>query len=389
MRRGFTLIELMVASVIAFTLVAAAAALASAMANNVTRGEEQADLGTRSAIAHAFLQTMLAGAAYDWNTSESVSATTSTGSFGTANCTSGTGMCPSATELPLKICKSSTVSAAVCDAPVTTEADAIVTYIPRDPVIEAMTVVNGGTSALPVDLGTLSCNTVTNQQLVVSGTNSNDWATNDLVLVSKSGHTTIGRILTNLAAGTGTTRDLTVEFAGGLDGDDGGVTGCSVKSSLKSAAIFRITQVILKLDESTTSSNFRSLVMAKRNTSADGTTFVPIITNIDDFQARFDIVRVTTANAASFCTSDTSDVFLGGTTACSGERLNAAAGTNLNRVVGLKLALSLRTAVETENRTVTVPVLFDRASGSISPSTDKRLHRVVNVYVGLPNATNF
>jgi type II secretory pathway pseudopilin PulG len=385
--KGFTLVELMVGAVIAFILVAAASELAAAMARSVKKVEEQSDLGIRMSLAHSFLQSELGAMAYNWNVSQAVG-TADTGSLGAGNCATSTGICATTggNFFPIRICNSATVDTATCAAPTTSTADALWTYTPRDPVVEALRITGGSTGTLPLD-----CSFTTNPaSLKVSGKNSSNWAAGDFVLVSKNNHVSIGRLTAALAA------DVTDPVAGrtisidlnpssntaGVGADDGGRTAnCSIRGSLLGASVMRIQQVIVKLDETT-----KTLMWGTRNNSTSTLSFAPIVSNVDDFQVRFDIAKINaTSKAGSFCTTDTDALWAGGPiSTCGNEALNDNVASNINRVVGLRLALVMRTGVETENALRSIPYQFDRTGPAAS---DKRLRRIVNIYLGLPNAS--
>ncbi len=396
--RAFTLVELMVASAIAAILVAAGAELASAMARNVKKSEEQSEIGVRGAIAHSFLQSELGSAAYNWNTPQAIGLT-NTGSFGPGNCASTTGICALAGGkfFPLRICKSSTVGSTTCDDPVVTEADALMTYTPRDPLVEAVRIRSmGDLSAIPT-----SCGLTNPAALRISGKNSRLWAAGDFVLVSHQGHSSIAVVAADFAADTteptgGRTISLdfdTTNSGSGLGIDDGDRPECNPRASLLTASVMRIQQVIVKLDETPGSPTFKNLLVRKRVSTADTSGFSPIISNVDDFQVRLDLARITTVvspavAATSFCTVDNTSIFAGGAiAACGGDRLNADPTTlNSLRVIGMNIALVLRTSVQTENGVSPIPFQFDRTGPTAS---DKRFRRIVSNYVGLPNASSF
>ena len=391
--RGFTLIEVIVASTIAFILVAAAAEMSSAMGRSVRKVEAQADLGVRTAIAHGFMQRELAPMAFNWNVTAVTNTTTgaSTGSFGSGNCNPATKICSLIGNdyYPIRICKSSTVSSTTCDAPSPTEADAVVSFMPRDPVIEAMVIRSKGDGlAFPTDC-TLATNPVS---VKVSGTNTLQWADGDLVLVSKANHVSLGVLKTSL----GTNADLALQRvisidlgatsgSGGLNADDGGRASCSARDSLLSANVVRIKQVILKLDETVGSTTNRNLMMGVKTTAAGAMVWNPIIPDVDDLQFQFELAKIDSATkVGSFCTSDTSNLWTGASIASCGGSLNrlSTAG-NVIRVLGLRAAFSVRSRIESEMISRPIPLLFDRTGPT---GTDKRSRRTINMFLGTPNA---
>lgn len=395
--RAFTLVELMVGSVIAFILVAAAAELASAMARSVRKIETQADLGVRMAIAHGYLQNELQPMAYNWNVTQAT-ASGDTGSFGAGNCASSTGMCAldNGNFFPVRICKSSTVASSVCDAPVSTEADALMTFMPRDTLIEAVVVqaMSDG-SLIPADstaCGTFATSPV---QLQVTGKTGTAWDVGDYILVSKANHASIGRVNATFSANSSATtaRTLALDLGStstttGLALDDGGRTACSPRDSLLGASVIRIRQMVLKLDEDANSATFRNLLLGTRVNSSGSLTFSPLVSNVDDIQFRLDFAKIIASNkAVSFCTDDTTALWSGAQiTSCeialNGEA-DAAAGRDVLRVAGMRVALVMSSSTGTEARTLSVPYQFDRTGPARS---DKTLRRVVNLYLGFPNA---
>lgn len=386
--RGFTLPEMMIASVLAFILVAAGAELTAAMARNVKRAEEQGDLGVRAALGHAFISDLLSAAAYNWNTTQTYSTGVTSGSLGAGACVSATGMCTATGQIdaPLRICNGATVDKATCNAPSATTSDALWSYVPRDGLIEAMSIDDRSGTAL-----TDSCNTTNVPSpitLSVRGANSQPWAANDLVLVSRNGHSTIGVVTANFAAGTDATvsRDLTIDVGGGnnLANDDGGSSfACDARTSLRNSKIMRIRQIVLKQDPAT-----RTLQFGARESATAELVFSNILSDVDDLQIQLDLARIPTTGNPSICTSNTTAVFGGaaiGNGACATDRLNGdPADGNVVRVVGLRVGLLLSTAVETQSVAVTSPPLFDRTT----TFNDKRIRRTSLIYVGLPNAAN-
>jgi hypothetical protein len=391
-RRGFTILEVLVASSIAFILIAAATEMALAMGRSVRKVEAQADLGVRTAIAHGFLQRELAAAAFQWRVSQDVGGV-NTGSFGAGNCAPASNVCSLVNGhfYPVRICRSSTVNSTQCDAPASTEADALVTYAPRDPIVEAL-VIRTKSDGLPFPT---DCSLPTNPVLVrATGMNTVPWADGDLVLVAKANHVSVGVLRTALPANTDPAqlRSVSIELGptsatGGLANDDGGRSGCSLRDSLLSASVFRIKQVIVKLDEQIGSASRRNLLLGTRSTANGPLTWNPIVPDVDDLQFQFDIAKVDAqTKAGSFCTSDTSDLWTGGSIASCGGPLartaDVAAGRNLVRLLGLRAGIVLRSRVESDFVTRPIPLLFDRTGPT---GSDRRMRRVVNMFLGLPN----
>lgn len=388
--RGFTLLEMMVASVIAFVIVAAAAELASAMARSVKRAEEQGDLGVRAALSQAFLIDLASGAAYNWNVAHSTGASSTTGSLGPGGCAASTGMCAANGEMPapLRICNGTTVDRATCNqAPSTTAADALWTYVPRDSLIEAMSIVDR--SGTPLTTACDATNVPATVTFSVRGTNSVAWGVDDLVLVARNGHATVGTVKAVFAVGNdpAVSRDLQLDVGTGttLDKDDGGSgTGCNAQTSLRGAKVMRIRHVVVKHDPTT-----RALLYGHRAQGAAAFTFETIVGDLDDFQLQLDVARVPAAGSPGICTSNTSEIFANAALSggpCNAERLNGdASAGSLVRVIGVRAGLLLRTAVETQAVTVTTTGLFDRTGTTFS---DKRIRRQHFVYMGLPNAAN-
>jgi|GEM_PF-5536606 len=394
-RRAFTLLEVIVASTIAFILVGAAAEMSSAMGRSVRKIESQADLGVRTAIAHGFMQRELAPMAFNWNTTNETTGL-NTGSFGPGNCAISSGVCnlQNGAFFPIRLCKSSTVTSTICDAPSATEADAVVSYMPRDPVVESMVVRSKGDGlSLPADCTSFTTNPAS---LRVAGTNTVAWSDGDLVLVSRANHASIGVLKTNLAVHTSATiqRTIAVDLGrssatAGLALDDGGRTAsCSARDSLLGASIIRIKQVILTLDEKPGSPTFRNLMIGVRNTSAGPLIWSTVIPDVDDLQFQFEMARVdASSKTGSFCTSDTSDLFAGGTIpSCGGplvREANATAGRHLIRVLGLRAGFTLRSSIETEPTPRPWPLIFNRTGPT---GSDRRARRLVFMFLGTPNA---
>jgi prepilin-type N-terminal cleavage/methylation domain-containing protein len=385
--RGFTLVEMMVASVIAIILVNAGAQFAAAMATNVKRAEEQGDLGARQAIAHAFIADVLSGAAYNWNTPRAVGSNDS-GSFGEGGCALSSGFCTSSGEIkpPLQICSSPTVDRNVCNAPTATTADALWTYVPRDNVIEAVSILDR--NGTPLTNNCDAANVPAATTFDVRGVTSAAWAVDDLVLVSRRGHTTIGTVRAAFGtdANPNNTRQLTIDVGTGatLAFDDGTAGTCDATISLKGARVMRVTQVVLKQDAAT-----RKLLYGHRNAGSAALTYDPIVSGVDDLQLQLDVVHVPQAGSPSVCTSNSSNIFSNvnlTTGACNGEALQPdIAVANVNRVVGLRVGLLFRSTSETQGLNTTTSALFDRTGTTF---TDKRLRRAHILYVGLPNAAN-
>jgi hypothetical protein len=387
------LIEVIVASTIAFILVGAAAEMSSAMGRSVRKVEAQADLGVRTAIAHGFLQRELAPMAFNWNVTAVTNTSTgaTTGSFGPGNCNPATNMCSLIGNdyYPIRICKSSTVSSTVCDAPSATEADAVVSFMPRDPVIEAM-VIRSKSDGLAF---ATDCALATNPVAVkVTGTNTQAWADGDLVLVSKPNHVSIGILKTALAVNADQTlqRVVSIDLGAtsgtiGLNADDGGRTSCSTRDSLLAANVVRIKQVIMRLDESAGSSTYGNLLMGVKTTAAGAMVWSPIIPDVDDLQFQFELAKIdSVTEVGSFCTSDTSNLWTGGTIASCGGPLNRdSTSGNVIRVLGLRAAFSVRSRIESEMFSRPTPLLFDRTGPT---GSDKRLRRTLNMFLGTPNA---
>lgn len=395
--RAFTLVEMMVASTMAFIMVAAAAELAAAMARHVKRTEEQADLGMRASVGHAYLSSLLSGVAYNWNVTHAVTATTTSGSLGEGACALSSGMCAATGQMrpPLRICNGATVTASTCAAPTTTTSDALWTYVPRDDLIEAVTIIDRNTT--PLTTACTAANVPASVDLDVRGQNASAWASGDLVLVSTRAHATIGTLTAAFASDVNpaTTRTLSIDVGSGtnLVNDDGfSGTACDATVSLKNAKVIRIRQIVIKQDPAT-----RRLLLGHRDTGAGALVFDTLLSDVDDFQVQLDLAHFTSTlgvpSAPAICTSNTSDILGTGVAAltnitggaCNGQRLNGnIADTHVNRVVGLRVGVLLRTAVETQAATFTTPALFDRTT----TFTDKRLRRASILYVGLPNAAN-
>lgn len=388
------MVEVIVASTIAFILVAAAAEMSSAMGRSVRKVEAQSDLGVRTAIAHGFLQREMAPMAFNWNVTAVTNATTgaTTGSFGPGNCNPATNMCSYIGNdyYPIRICKSSTVSSTTCDAPSATEADAVVSFMPRDPLVEAMVIRSKGDGlAFPTD-----CSLATNPVSVrVTGTNTLQWSDGDLVLVSKPNHVSIGILKTSMGTNADSALQRTISIdlgasngSGGLNADDGGRTSCSVRDSLLAANVIRIKQVIVRLDETAGSPTADSILMGVKTTASGATVWSPVIPDVDDLQFQFELAKVdASTKVGSFCSSDTSNLWTGSTITSCGGPLNRTPGPGANvvRVLGLRAAFVARSTIESETVTRPQTLLFDR-TGPIG--SDRRLRRTINMFLGTPNA---
>lgn len=388
-QRGFTLLEMMVASVMAFFIVVAAADLAAAMARSVKRAEEQGDLGVRAALGQAFLIDLASGAAYNWNVAQLTGTSTTTGSLGPGGCAQSTGMCTAngALAAPVRICNGATVDKAACDEVASTStADALWTYVPRDAIIDAVSIVDRSGTLLTDNCD--ATNVPATVTFTVRGTNAVAWEVDDIVLVSRNNHATVGTVRAAFAIGSDplANRDLQLDIGTGttLAFDDGGSTGaCNARTSLRGAKVMRIRPVVVKQDAAT-----RNLLYGHREKGADALKFEVIIGEIDDFQLQLDAARVPATGSPAICTSHTSEIFAntafsGGP--CNGEKLNGDPAATVIRVIGLRAALLMRSTVETQSRTVSTPGLFNRTSTTF---TDKRIRRSHFVYLGLPNAAN-
>ena len=393
--RAFTLVELMVASVMAFIIVAAGSELAASMVRAIRKYEEQGELGSRAAISASFIKSALGSAGYNWTAEHVISSSESTGSYGRGHCLTATNICPDKLVRPLEICRSSDVSETTCTAPTSTSADAIRTIVPRDGTIEAVTIQDLATPPL---LSTCSLSTG-GVSFTVKGTTRAAWAVNDLVMVTNNNHVNIGRVATAFPLNADATlaRTLVLELVdatGDLVLDDGAsLDPCSAKASLFRAEVIRVKQVIVKHDNTA-----KALLYGERTSSAGAMAFSELTAEVEDFGAQLEIVRIPGPSSApvgvhAFCTADNTkslyetDASRLLTGACAGERLNGdlAAGP-ANRVIGLQLGLVLRSNVATQIGAESVTGVFDRTE---IVATDKRLHRKSFFYLGLPNANAF
>ena len=388
--RGFTLLEMMVASVIAFLIVAAGSELAAAMARNVKRAEEQGDLGMRAAIGHEFLSDILSATAYNWTVPHALAASVTTGSLGEGGCAASTGMCAADGQIaaPLQICDGPSVTQSSCAAPTTTTSDALSTYIPRDTLIDAVAIADRNTT--PLTSACDASNVPSTTVFDVKGVNASAWAVNDLVLVTHGTHATIGTVRAAFAVGSdpNVTRQISLDVGTGttLAFDDGtSAVPCNALASLRGAKVMRIQQVIIRHDQVT-----RTVFFSHRESGAAALVNDPILSDVDDLQFQLDLARLPPLAAGpGICTSNTTAIFDGTaltTAPCATEVLDGTPGaTSVIRVIGLRAGILLRTAVETQTKSSTTTGLFDRTGTSF---TDKRLRRTSFVYLGLPNAAS-
>lgn len=392
MRRpqAFTLIEVMVAAVIGFVIVATGSSLAASMVRATRKYEEQAELGARAATTAGYLKSTLSSAAYNWNATQFVSGSATTGSFGVGHCALSTNVCPaSKTMLPLEVCSAPTTTATTCPAPTSTTADAVKTLVPRDGTVEAVQIFDRTGTTLPADCsigtGTISFD--------VKGVTTSAWSVGDLVLISNGSHANLGRVAGPFATGADAslTRTLVLDIGDGADlalDDGNNGASCSATRSLKRATVMRVKFVVIKHDDTK-----KELQYAETANSATPLTFQTLVPDVEDFGARFEIARLPGGSSPTgsprLCTADTSAIFLGGTTltgACTGERLNGNRSlTTLNRIVGLQLAVVFRSRIATQTFADPVNGVFDR-TGVVA--NDLRLHRRSFFYVGLPNANS-
>lgn len=382
--KGFTLIELMVASAIAFIIVAAAAALASAMARNVKRVEEQSDLGVKAALAHAFLADVLSGAGYAWSVSQ-LNGSTNTGAFGTGACASQTNFCTAGAVYPMQVCRgNAAVSLSSCTAPDTTASDAFVTYVPRDTLIEAVTILDAASSTTDDDDDDAgwsgNCNAPGNN-FVVKGEHQ-AWSAGDIVLVTRFGHVSIAHVRAALAASDGTANQVLQLDLPNLNDDDGGRSGCSVETSLEGARVMRIKGVVLKVESGL-------LKLTQRITASTEQTSI-LVSDVDDLGFRWQIAKVgADASTTSLCALDAQHPWasanLGG--ACGAVSLQAGAAAQHVRVAGLNVTLKVSASVGTQAVALPVRGVFDRAATTLY--TDRKLHREVVLFTGLSNASAF
>ncbi|MDP2339879.1 MAG: hypothetical protein Q8O67_02890 [Deltaproteobacteria bacterium] len=390
---GFTLVEVMVASVMAFIIVAAGSELAASMVRAIRKYEEQGELGSRASISSAFIKSALGSTAYNW-TAEHVEATTTTGSFGEGHCALSTNICPSTKLMrPLEICSSLNVDETTCGAPTTTSADAIKTVVPRDGTIEAVSIQD-------FSVGTLkgsTCSGTGNLSFFVKGSTTEAWAIDDLVMVTNNSHVNVGRVAVAFPANAdpAVQRTLQLDLGGladfGLD-DGGDSSACSPSASLLKAEVMRIKQVIVKHDDASS-----ALRYGERSSAAGAMAFSDLTAEVEDFGVRLEIARVPGPSSApvgvhNFCTADATTVLYGanatlGAGNCNGERLNGNISVApVLRVIGLQLGLVLRSSVATQIVNEQVRGVFDRAE---VVADDKRLHRTIFFFLGLPNANAF
>jgi hypothetical protein len=382
----------MVASVMAFIIVAAGSELAASMVRAIRKYEEQGELGSRSSITASFMKSALGSTAYNWTAEHIVSSTVTTGSFGEGHCAVSSNICPSTKTLrPLEICTSIGVNETTCPAPTTTSSDAIKTIVPRDGTIEAVTIQD-------LSVGTLgsSCSGTGNLTFRVKGSTRTAWVVDDLVMVTNNSHVNVGRVAVDFPANVDLSVERTLELdlgaAADFDLDDGGPLGdCSPKASFLRAEVMRIKQVIVKHDNAT-----KTLLYGERASAAGTMAFSDLTTEVEDFGVRLEAVRVPGPSAAPVgvhgsCVSDTSDIFYTGAAfgagTCSGNPLNGnIAQGPVVRVIGMQLGVVLRSGIATQIADETDTGVFDRP-GTVA--SDKRLHRKSFFFLGLPNANAF
>jgi Tfp pilus assembly protein PilV len=383
---GFTLLEVLIASTLTLVIVALALEFAATMSLQARKVEQQGDLAARASVASSFLQSATDSIGYGWNVRQTVGNTANdTDAFGLANC-SVPSVCPTTTTLPFQICDPATVGANTCAAQTapSTTADALRFFLPRDGVIDAVRIVDRNGTALPSN-----CTISTSTTFDVKGINANAWSAGDIVLVDNYGHVSIFSVNAAFAAGTdpNATRQLTLSVGtpGNIANDDGGATAsCDASASLKGAGVYRLRLAALKLNTTTSTLEYADLV------STNGAfSFTPILADVDDFQARLDLIHYTVAagviTTSSICFSDTESILstAGTVASCGGVRLNSLPSNgDIVRLVGLRIGLLLHSRGGVDvNKSYTG--LFDRTA---TIGTDRRLRRTITLFAGLPNA---
>ena len=382
--RGFTLIELMVASAIGLIILTGATALATAMVRSVRSINEQMLLSTRSQMAQAVLLPTLSSAGFGWNVTSVIASpfTSTTGSFGAGHCVSSTNLCTGNTRYPVQITDS------------TTAADALSILTPVDGSIESVQIrALNGNAPIPTNCTSSSMNsTVT---FDVQGTTTRAWSVGDLVLISHSGHVTVSRVGSAFSTNTTmplVTRQLTLDMGtnSNLQYDDGGsAVACSADGSLRGAKVFRIAEVRLR----TSGGN---LEMAVNDTASEVTTpsWLPVVQGVDDLQFRIVIARIPrtsdTTGTASQCTCNGSAFFDGASafgTSCTctaTDRLNEdPAAAPVYRVLGFEVGVLMSGDQRQATGNVSYSGLFNR-SGVVA--TDTRMRQKSVIFVGMPNA---
>jgi type II secretory pathway pseudopilin PulG len=401
--RAFTLVELMVASALAFLIVAAGAALASAMARQVREVEEQGDLAARVAIASTAVQNALDGVAYGWRLEDwRVFGTSYNGGPGVGHCVAVTGVCESVENTvtpiaPLAVCSSTGLTHTVCNAADTTSADGIRALVPRDEVSEAIRVVDRNGTPL-----TTACDAanIPNPIVVdVRGAHQNPWADGDLVLLSTPGHATVGVVRSALApvapASAGVTFQLSLALDGANLADDDSDVGdnapalCNALESLIGARILRVKQVVIRL-------NGTSLEMSQKPTTA-AVPFQTLLSDVEDLQVRLDVIRLTAGGGSQYCRAEGTAI---NSVLYAGASVNAATcnspldrddpadapDSDVLRISGLQIGVLLRAGGQTTGTTRPIDYLFDRAPPG---PPDQRRRRPAYFFVGLTNAAQY
>jgi prepilin-type N-terminal cleavage/methylation domain-containing protein len=385
-QRGFTLLEILIASTLTLVIVAIAMQFAAIMSLEARNVEQQGDLAVRASITASFLQAATDGIGYGWTVRQMAGTSSSdTDAPGVANCAVPQ-VCPETTTLPFQICEPTTVGAQTCAAQTapTTTADAFRFFAPRDGVVQAVRILDRKATTLPSN-----CTLATRTTLDVQGVNASVWNVGDLVLVAKEGHVSVFSVDATFPAGTDAlvTRSLTLNLGspGNLSGDDGGSSvSCNASASLKGAGVYRLRLAVLRLNEASQEVEYATLV-----NTGERFAFQPVLADIDDFQVRLDLVRFAVAGGAitgaSVCGSDTEAILSAprGIPDCANARLNSRVlDGDVVRLIGVRLGIILRSrggiGVARD-----VTGLFDRTA---KIGTDRRLRRTVTLFVGLPNA---
>jgi hypothetical protein len=256
-------------------------------------------------------------------------------------------------------------------------------------VIEAVRISDRKTTGLPDDCGgTVSSSTTFN----VKGVTASDWATGDLGVSSNGKHVSVFTVGAAFAAGTDPTaaRELTLALGtvANLALDDGGAASspaCSAAASLKGAGIFRVRVGVLRLNQTSRTLEYGDLV------NSGGTfAFNTVLSDIDDFQVRLDLVRHTVdattklITGSSLCSADSHTALTAiAISDCGSKPMNALANNgDIVRLAGLRLGLILRSRGSVD-LTSTFTGLFDRTA---TIGTDRRMRRTVFLFAGLPNA---
>lgn len=408
--RGFSLIELMVASVISLIIVASATSLAVGVMRANRSTEAQLTVANRLSLTHSFIEAVISSVGYGWQMQQNVGGTNKTGAWGRAHCGSTTGVCydstgSSPTVFPFEICRSNTASGTVCDPPAVGQADALRLLVPREDLIEAVRIVEGY-SGSPWQLGdaavlSSSCASVpATVNLTVLGITSTTWNAGDLLMIANRDHVNIVRLGSNFSADASdppaNRGPLQVELVttSNLEYDDGaGSIPCNPRASLIGAQVFRVAQVILAVKNG-------QLQMKRSETAAEVTSttnWLPLVSGINDLQVQIDIAsfpRDGTTDTAKTCKCNSSNIITGTTfgTQCSlctnGKRLNGnSAVDEVNRILGVYLAILASGDLRQNTAPQAWYGLFDNSATLIA--TDDKYRRAATFYVGLPNARTF